>query len=155
MLWDHFLGHICTQLPLVQLEYMAGVISPFGDLCDCFCSERLLNQFRSEVQSRNYCCPGRQFVYKIPTSSGPTYTRSTTVTEMPHDDWRVLWHTSQLEGGEDIKICLGERGGAHAPGVPWFCCLCHGISNYPLKLDVQCFFWPDIHTYTHALATVA
>ena len=51
---------------------------------------------KSVVQSRNCSCPGRQFGYKMPTSSGPTRTRSTIVTETPRDDWRVLWRTVVL-----------------------------------------------------------
>ena len=66
-----------------------------SDLCDCFCSEWSLN-FESEVQSRNCSCPGRQFVYKMPTSSGLTCTRSTIATEPPHDDWCVSWRTVVL-----------------------------------------------------------
>ena len=50
-----------------------------------------MNSFESEIQSRNCSCPGHQFVYKMPTSSGPTRTRSTVVTETPCDDWRVSW----------------------------------------------------------------
>ena len=57
-------------------------------LSKCQCQRCMITELvsNSEVQSRNCSCPHRRVVYKMPTSSGPTCTKSTRVTETPRDD---------------------------------------------------------------------
>ena len=100
---------------------------------------------QSEVQSRNFSCPGCQFIYKMPTLSGPTSTRTTQVTEMPRDDQHVSWRMAvllppcTLVGLVAFRYKYGLRSNLRAPNLklflgehpPSLCMLTYAPSSVP------------------------
>ena len=91
---------------------------------------------------------------KMPTSSGPTRTRSTIVTETPRDDWHVSWRTAVLlqpctlvglvtfRYKYDLRSDLRApnfknfHGGACPQTPPSVCVLTHAPSSMPPQSQV-------------------